>query len=64
VAETLQSVFAQTYKDFEVVLVNDGSPDTAELEQAIAPWRDRLTYQRTADSLRRATMAFERREAN
>lgn len=47
VAETLQSVFAQTYKDFEVVVVNDGSPDTPELEQAIAPWRDRLTYVQT-----------------
>jgi glycosyltransferase involved in cell wall biosynthesis len=44
VAETLRSVFAQTYKDFEVVIVNDGSPDTADLEAAIAPWRSRLTY--------------------
>jgi glycosyltransferase involved in cell wall biosynthesis len=44
VAETLQSVFSQTYKDYEVVVVNDGSPDTPELERAIAPWRDRITY--------------------
>jgi glycosyltransferase involved in cell wall biosynthesis len=47
VAETLKSVYAQTYKDFEVVIVNDGSPDTPELERAIAPWRDRLTYVQT-----------------
>ena len=47
VAETLQSVFAQTYHDYEVVLVNDGSPDTSELELAIAPWRDRLVYLHT-----------------
>lgn len=47
VAETLESVFAQTYRDFEVVLVNDGSPDTPELEEAIAPWRDKITYVQT-----------------
>ena len=46
-AETLQSVFAQSFKDYEVVLVNDGSPDTPELERAIAPWRNRLTYLHT-----------------
>lgn len=47
VAETLESVFAQTYKNFEAVIVNDGSPDTPELERAIAPWRDRVTYVHT-----------------
>ena len=47
VAETLESVFAQTYKDFEVIVVNDGSPDTPELERAIAPWRDRIVYLHT-----------------
>lgn len=47
VAETLESVFAQTFQDYEVVVVNDGSPDTPELERAIAPWRDRLTYLHT-----------------
>jgi glycosyltransferase involved in cell wall biosynthesis len=47
VGETLQSVFAQTYRDFEVIVVNDGSPDTPELEKAIAPWRDRITYLHT-----------------
>ena len=47
VAETLKSVFAQTYQNFEVVLVNDGSPDTPELEKAIAPWRDKINYLHT-----------------
>jgi len=47
VAETLESVFAQTYKNFEVVVVNDGSPDTPELEQAIARWRDKIVYVQT-----------------
>ena len=46
IAETLDSVFAQTIKDFEVIVVNDGSPDTDELERALAPYRDRIRYVR------------------
>jgi glycosyltransferase involved in cell wall biosynthesis len=44
IADTLDSVFAQTCTDFEVLVVNDGSPDTSEFEQAIAPYRARLVY--------------------
>ena len=47
VVETLESVFSQTYKDYEVVVVNDGSPDTPSQELAIAPWRDKITYIKT-----------------
>ncbi|HZH33595.1 MAG TPA: glycosyltransferase family 2 protein [Pyrinomonadaceae bacterium] len=44
IAESLESVFAQTFRDFEVVIVNDGSSDTVELERAIAPFRDKIIY--------------------
>ena len=44
VAETLDSVFAQTLTDFEVVIVNDGSPDTEEFERALAPYLTRVRY--------------------
>ena len=46
IAEALDSVFAQTLTDFEVIVVNDGSPDTDELERELAPYRDRIRYVR------------------
>jgi glycosyltransferase involved in cell wall biosynthesis len=46
ISETLDSVFAQTLKDFEVVVVNDGSPDTVELERSLAPYLSRVNYVR------------------
>lgn len=42
IAETLDSLFAQTYQDFEAILINDGSTD--DTEARIAPYRDRLVY--------------------
>lgn len=47
IAQTVESVFAQIYRDFEVVIVNDGSPDTPQLEQALAPWAERIVYVKT-----------------
>lgn len=44
IGDTLASVFNQTYTDYEVILVNDGCPDTAGLEAAIAPYRERIRY--------------------
>ncbi len=46
VGEALRAAFAQTWTDFEVLVVNDASPDTPELEAAIAPWRERIHYLR------------------
>lgn len=44
IGETLDSVFAQTFTDFEVIIVNDGSPDTEEFERALRPYQDRICY--------------------
>ena len=44
IADALASVFAQTFTNFEVIVVNDGSPDTAELERALQPYRERIRY--------------------
>lgn len=44
IGETLATVFAQTFTDFEVIIVNDGSPDTEAFELAIMPYRERICY--------------------
>jgi glycosyltransferase involved in cell wall biosynthesis len=44
IAAALESVFAQTFDSYEVLVVNDGSPDTSELELVLAPWRSRIRY--------------------
>lgn len=49
IAETLASVFAQSFRDFEVIVINDGSPDAEALESAIRPYRDRIIYLRQSN---------------
>jgi glycosyltransferase involved in cell wall biosynthesis len=44
IGEALASVFRQTFADFEAIVVNDGSPDTVELERALAPYSSRVRY--------------------
>lgn len=41
---TLGSVLSQTVSNSEIIVINDGSPDTAELEQEIAPYTHLITY--------------------
>jgi glycosyltransferase involved in cell wall biosynthesis len=44
IGEALDSVFAQTFNDYEVIVINDGSPDTPALERALEPYRGRIVY--------------------
>lgn len=44
IEEALDSVFAQTFEDFEVIIINDGSPDTEEFERVLEKYFDRIIY--------------------
>ena len=46
IADAVRSALAQTFTDHEIVVVNDGSPDTEAMEAALAPYRDRIRYVR------------------
>lgn len=36
----LDSIFGQTFEDYEIIVVNDGSPDTVEIERIINSYND------------------------
>lgn len=44
IAETLSSALAQTFRDFEIIVVNDGSPDSVELEKVLSSYFDKIIY--------------------
>jgi glycosyltransferase involved in cell wall biosynthesis len=44
IVETLNSVLSQTYTNYEIVVVNDCSPDTPELERVLTPFMERIRY--------------------
>lgn len=44
IEDALDSVFAQTFTDYEVIVINDGSPDAEELKDVLAPYREKIVY--------------------
>ncbi len=44
IGEALASVFEQTSACYEVIVINDGSPDTEQLEQVLDPYGERIVY--------------------
>ncbi len=44
IGEALESVFHQDFTDYETIVVNDGSPDTQELERSLEPFMERIIY--------------------
>jgi glycosyltransferase involved in cell wall biosynthesis len=44
IAQAVESVLSQSYPNYEVIVINDGSPDTPALEAALAPFMDRILY--------------------
>lgn len=44
ISETLDSVKAQKFRDLEIIVVNDGSPDTVSLERSIRPHMADIVY--------------------
>jgi glycosyltransferase involved in cell wall biosynthesis len=44
IADALDSLRAQTFRDFETIVVNDGCPDSANLERVLEPYRGEIVY--------------------
>ncbi len=44
ISDTLDSALAQTFKDLEIIVVNDGSPDTEILEKTLSNYFDEIVY--------------------
>ena len=44
IGAAIDSVLNQTFTDYEIIVVNDGSPDTEELEVVLAPYQDGIVY--------------------
>ena len=44
IGSALDSVLSQSFTDYEVIVINDGSPDTAQLEEALKPYSAKVVY--------------------
>ena len=50
IGTAIDSILAQTFDDYEIIVVNDGSPDTRELEQVLSAYRDQIAYFRQCNA--------------
>ena len=44
IAETLDSVLAQTFTDYEIVVINDAAPDTEELKKVLESYKEKIIF--------------------
>ena len=44
IASAIDSALAQTFADYEIIVVNDGCPETVRLEQILKPYLGKLVY--------------------
>jgi glycosyltransferase involved in cell wall biosynthesis len=44
IAQALASVFAQRFTAYEIIVVNDGSPETEQVERELQPYTQKITY--------------------
>jgi glycosyltransferase involved in cell wall biosynthesis len=44
IAGTIDSILAQSFTSYEIIVVNDGSPDTKDLERVLDPYRGKIVY--------------------
>jgi len=50
IVEALDSLLAQTFQQFETIVVNDGCPDTLALERVLEPYQSRIRYIKQANA--------------
>ncbi len=44
IAETLDSVLAQTFTDYEIIVINDAAPDTEQLKKVLENYYDKIIF--------------------
>jgi glycosyltransferase involved in cell wall biosynthesis len=44
IAAAIDSVLSQTFQDFDIIVVSDGCPESAALEEVLRPYGSRVTY--------------------